>query len=313
MQASTIELFSPSKQRWVKVPALNVEGRNLITSGTWLKTAALQAEAFLERGLEDPSSCIALLKQRDRHGFHADLLTFAQKLPDTSPRYDYPMEWESVAAIRLSSFQDWWQQLPQETRKNTRRAAKRGVVITTPSLDDKIIAGIVAINNETPIRQGRRFPHYGTNFEEVNRDFQSFPERSELVCAYAAEELIGLVKIIYCGEVGTIAKLQSKVAHYDSRPSNALLAKAIEICAQRGMKYVTYGNYRYGNQPHTSLMTFKDRHGFGEVLLPRYYVPLTMKGAVALRLGVHRELRALLPRSVLSTARSVRSRWYSVK
>jgi hypothetical protein len=250
------------------------------------------------------------LKQEELNGVRADVFTFAQKLPATVPKYRYHMEWESTAAIRLNGLANWWEKLPQETRKNTRRAAKRGVIIKSKAVDDELISGIVAINNESPVRQGRRFPHYGTTPDEVKRDFLSFRDRSDLLCAYSNDDLIGLVKIIYCGDVGAISKLQSKMSHYEKRPTNALLVKAIEICEQKGMSYVTYGKFRYGNQGTTSLMDFKVRHGFQEILLPRYYVPLTTKGEVAVALGLHRDLRSRLPRTVLSIARGVRSEWY---
>jgi len=43
-----------------------------------------------------------------------------------------------------------------------------------------------------------------------------------------------------------------------------------------------YCNYIY-NDPKSSLTEFKRRNGFEQVLLPRYYIPLTLKGKIALR------------------------------
>ena len=48
-----------------------------------------------------------------------------------------------------------------------------------------------------------------------------------------------------------------------------------------------YCNYVY-NDPNSSLTEFKRRNGFEKVLLPRYYIPLTLKGKLAQRCQFHR-------------------------
>jgi Acetyltransferase (GNAT) domain len=296
---------------WIKVPALDIDGRTVLATGRWLRMAALEGEDCLDRELENPGRCIQRLKDRRSHGLNADIFTFAQTVSTPEPRYRYPMQRDSIATIRLTSFKDWWEDLPQEGRKNVRRAAKRGVVVESRALDDALIRQIMDLNNETPSRQGRRFTHYGESFEEVKRDFSSFADRGEFVCAFLGEELIGIVKIVYCGNIGVIMKLQPKTSHYDKRPANAILAKAVECCEHKGVSYITYGKYRYGNQERTSLMEFKARHGFQEVLVPRYLVPLTVKGQLAVRLGLHRKLVEIVPERVLRVARDARRRWHS--
>ena len=307
MSVTSIDLFQDGL--WIKAPAIDVNGNTVVVTGKWLRTAAVEAEECLEHEVSDPEAFIRRLKEYPRE-LGADIFTFAQKLPSTNPLYSFPLEWDSVAAMRLTSFSAWWDGLPQEARKNARRAAKRGVVLRRQEVDDELVRGIVAINNETPTRQGRRFTHFGEDFDKVKRDFLSFSSRSDLLCAYSGDELIGLVKIIYCGPIAAIMKLQSKISHYDKRPSNALMAMAIEMCADRGSSFVTYGQYRYGNQKHTSLMEFKDRLGFGEFLVPRYYVPLTNKGRLGTRLKVHRGVVGVLPASFISVGRAVRSKWF---
>ena len=46
-------------------------------------------------------------KRFENSGTRIDLFTFIQKLSDTSPKYGYPMEWDNMAALRVSSFDDW--------------------------------------------------------------------------------------------------------------------------------------------------------------------------------------------------------------
>ena len=46
----------------------------------------------------------------------------------------------------------------------------------------------------------------------------------------------------------TILPILALNAHHDKRPMNALLAKAMEVCVQKGVGWFVYGNYIYGNK-----------------------------------------------------------------
>lgn len=300
------------KGKWFTVPALDLGGKSVVVNGRWLKVASIHDEQWLDSELEDPVGCLQQLRRSAADGLKADIFTFAQKLPATAPKYRYPMEWDSVAAVRLPGFAEWWQKLPQETRKNTRRAAKRGVVVKVKELDDELIRGIVELNNESPTRQGTPFHHYGKTYEQVKKDQSTHKDRSEFICAYLDHELIGFLKMVYCGQFGALLLLITKTTHQDKRPANALIAKAVERCDERGLSYMVYGKFRYGNQPKTSLMEFKIRHGFEEIRVPRFYVPLTMKGEIGMRLKLHRDRVGILPQSAISIGRRIRAEWYKL-
>jgi len=136
--------------RQVAVPAVRVGERLIVVSPGWLKIAEIKDEAWLAGDVvADPEACIAALR---RARVRVDLFTFSQKPPDVAPRYPYHMEWDNLAVIPTSDFKEWWEhRVPQETRKNVRRAAKRGIVVRDAALDDELIRGIVDINNETPV------------------------------------------------------------------------------------------------------------------------------------------------------------------
>lgn len=304
----TIDVFNEG--RWVKAPAADIDGNIVVVTGRAMKVAAVHDEEWLEHEVRNPETCIERLKTRDSHRLKADVFTFAQRLPATTPRYDYPIEWDSIAAVRLNGYNNWWDSLPQETRKNVRRAAKRGVVVEVRPLDDALVQGIVEINNESPIRQGRHFAHFGESFDEVKKDFGAFSERCEIFCAHVGDELVGVLKVMYRGELASVLKLQSKSSHYDKRPSNALIAAAVEQCDKKGISFITYGKYRYGNQEKTSLMTFKSHNGFDEVLVPRFHVPLTATGRLGIALGLHRGITGIAPKSAVAFVRSVRAQWH---
>src|SRR5579862_2407888 len=143
------------KGKWMTWPALHVNANYLIVKGKLIKMAIVHEEEWLECQLDDPELCIRTLKTVPHRELKADIFTFSQIVPETSPKYGYPMEFDSVAAIHLTSYSDWWEGLPQETRKNVRRSQKRGVGVEVKRLDDDVIKGIMDVNNESPVRQGR--------------------------------------------------------------------------------------------------------------------------------------------------------------
>ncbi len=301
------------KGKWLRVPALHVGGKNIIVKGKWLKTAVIHAEEWLETELEDPELCLKILRNRRSHRLPADIFTFAQKLPSVIPKYKYFTEWDSIAATPTVSFNDWWRKLPQETRKNVRRSQKRGVVVRVQELDDQLIQGIVDVNNDSSIRQGRLFAHYGKSHNQVKRDQSTFLDRSSFICAYLRDELIGFMKMVYRGEIASILQFLPKASRQDARPANALIAKAIEVCEARRLSYLTYGMFNYGNKSDSPLREFKIRNGFAEVLVPRYYVPLTRWGRLCVTMNLHRGLHGILPHTVIMLGAGARAKWYELK
>lgn len=298
------------KGKSLKVPALHIGGKAVIVTGWWIKVAAIFDEGWLEGEVEDPALFINALKKYSFDGARADIFTFAQKLPHVMPQYSYPMEWESVAAIQLNSFEEWWNKaISRHARQDVRRSAKRGVITKVTEFTDDLVRGIVEIYNDSPIRQGTPFWHYQKDFDTVRRENATYLDRSTFMGAYYNDELIGFTKIVYVGKVAAMMQFVSKTRHFDKRPSNALVAKAVEHCAKTGMSYLTYGKYRYGNIT-SSLTNFKHRMGFEEILVPQFYVPLTIAGQMTLRLGLHRRLADYIPEAVLAKLRNLRRLLY---
>jgi hypothetical protein len=299
------------KGKPVSVPSVRIDGRTVLTTGKWLHIAAVQDEELVEgETVGDPESFVSLLKAS---GLDADIFTFTQRLPNTSPQYKYHFEWENLAIIPITTFSEWWEKrVESSVRRAVKKAAKVGVVVKVVDFDDEFVNGIVGINNESPIRQGRTFWHYQKNFDAVKRENSTYPGRNTFLGAYYEDQLIGFLRIIHAAKVGSVVQLLSLMKHYDKRPANALIAKAVEVSEQQGMSYLMYCNYVY-NDPNSSLTEFKRRNGFEKILLPRYYVPLTLKGEMALNLGFHRRLVERIPKSVISQLLKFRSRWHERK
>jgi hypothetical protein len=296
--------------RWVKVPALTVNGEAVIASGKWLRVARVRGEEMMEGELKRPEQYIELLKGSANERLGADVFTFTQKVQTTQPKYPYPQEQESIAAIRLEGFNEWWESLPQETRKNVRRASKRGVVVKIEEFDDALVQGIRAVNDDSPIRQGLPNAYYGKSSEETKRLYGDFLGRCDFICAYSGEELIGFLHLVYCGQIASILNLTTKRSHFDKRPANSLMATAVQICEAKGISHITYGGYNYGNKTDSPLREFKIRCGFVETLVPRYYVPLTKWGALCVKAGLHRGVVGILPHPIITLAVRLRSMWY---
>jgi hypothetical protein len=293
----------------VEVPALHFQGRIFTVAGRYIKIARLHDEDWLETELADPLACIEALRRMSSN-LRPDLFSFTQRVPATAQHYDFPLELDSQAAIRITTFEDWWQHLSRETRKNVRRSDKRGVVIVDRPYDAELVRGILEIQNECPVRQGRRYWHYGKTFSQVKRDHSAFAESSDFICAFYDDELIGYLKLVWRRELASILQLSTKVAHHDKRPANALLARAIALCAQRGVSHLTYGNFNYGNKDDCGLREFKIRNGFQNILVPKYFVPLTHWGEVCVRGRLYRDVHQILPGAVIRSAVALRSAWY---
>jgi hypothetical protein len=304
MQTEFAEISVKGKP--VRVPALAVDGLKIVVLGRFPRIARLHEEEWVEsQKVTDPESVISKLRKASPR---PDVFTFAQPLSHPERQHPYHAEWEDVAAVPITTYSEWWDQLPQEARKNVRRAEKRGVVVKLAAFDDALVRGIKSIYDESPIRQGRPFWHYGKDLETVRRENGTFLEHSEFVAAYFEGELIGFIKIVYVGKVARIMQIISKNAHFDKRPPNILLAKAMEACCQKGMSHFVYGQYFYGNKGHTPITEFKRRNGFQRIVFPRYYVGVTLRGRLAIALRLHLGMKNLIPKRVLGILLEARSR-----
>ncbi len=299
------------KGKALLVPSVQIDGRTVITTGKWLKVAAVRHEDLVEGDtVADPDSFVSQLK---KSGLKADLFTFAQRLPDSIPRYSYHREWENAAAIPITNFSHWWKECTEYSiRKAVNRAKKLGVVARVAEFNDEFVEATCPIYNEIPVRQGKAFWHYGKDFQTIKHELATYLERSIFIGAYYQDELIGFMKITWVGTTGTITQILSAKRHFDKRPNNALIAKAVEICEVEGKSHFIYGSFVYYD-PNSSLTEFKQRNGFEPVLLPRYYIPLTFKGRIALKLGLHRGIAANTPTPILRQFLKLRRVWSARK
>jgi len=283
---------------------MEVDGKRILIEGEIPRIARLEQEWYED--VEDPRT---LINQLSKSEPRPDILTFWQRLPDTEPKYSYRMELDSIAALPIKSYSLWWEkQIDRKARNKIRKAQKNGVVVKPATFDDRFVRGITSIFNETQIRQGRHYLHYGKDFETVKRQFSRFLFREELFGAYLGEELVGFIMLAYADNYAYLGQIISKIAHRDLAPNNLLLAKAVERCAEKGVPYLVYALWL-----EYSLGDFKRGNGFQKFDLPRYYVPLTSKGKLALKLGLHRGWKEAVPKPLRRPLKKLRSRWYDLQ
>src|SRR5438132_13174493 len=88
------------------VPSADVCGRANVVTGNWLRLATLKDEELVEGDpVPEPAR---FLEQLRNTPLRADVFSFTQKPPDLRPNYSYYFEWNSLAAIPIVSFEDWW-------------------------------------------------------------------------------------------------------------------------------------------------------------------------------------------------------------
>ncbi|MGA6955101.1 MAG: hypothetical protein WBY73_08345, partial [Candidatus Acidiferrales bacterium] len=288
-----------------------ISGKDIKVAGRFVQIARLDGDKY--KFLDDPEPVLVGLRKSNTR---VDLFTFMQKLPETTPKYSYPMEWDNLAVLSVSTFENWWTEtIGFKARNKAKQAAKKGVVVKEVPFDDALAHGIWEIYNESPVRQGRRFPHYGKSFESIRQMSSTFLDTSIFIGAYLGEKLIGFIKLT-ADDSGTQAGMMhivSMIQHRDKAPTNALVAQAVRSCADRGISHLVYSNFAYGKKERSSLSDFKERNGFQRINLPRYYVPLTSLGSAAFRFGMHHKLVDRLPEPLLAKVRDFRYSWYKYR
>lgn len=294
-----------------KTRIINVCNRDLKVQGRFIRIARLDGEKHIFP--DDPQ---ALIDGLGRSRTRADVFTFMQSVSDTTPKFSYPFEYDNLAVLPISTFENWWNhQIRSYPRNRARQAEKKGVRFCEVAFGETLIQGICGIYNETPVRQGKTFPHYGMTAEQARKYAGTFLDHSVYIGAFLGDAMIGFMKLVMdeSRSQACIVHILSKVQHNDKAPTNALIAQAVRFCADHAVPYLVYEHFNYGNKQGDSLSHFKEVNGFQRMDLPRYYVPLTPIGRFALRFGLHHPFSDRIPSSLAAKFRDLRRAWYARK
>jgi hypothetical protein len=217
--------------------------------------------------------------------------------------------WQKIALLHIETYQKWWKnQINDKTRNMVRKAEKKGVAVSVCDFDDDFARGVHAIYNETPIIQGKPSRHYGKDFNTLKQAHMTFLDRSVFIAARLKGELIGFVKMVFLDDSASIMQINALIAHRDKAPTNALLAKAVEVCEERSVHLLQYGVWS-----RRTLGAFKMHHGFEMKEVPRYFVPLNWFGRIVLRMGFQRSFAELVPDNWIDVFVGFRTKLYSYK
>jgi len=283
---------------------LNIDDKDLIVGGRFIKTARLRSEYY--EWIDDPKNFVSYLKARSTP---ADLFTFLQKVTERDFQHEYYCEPDSIAALPMTTYDDWWKkQINDKTRNMIRKAHKSGVEIRIVEFNDTLIQGIKGIYDESPLRQGKPFKHYGKDLETLRESHVSYLDQSQFIGAFNGDELIGFVKLVHGDGISHLMQIISKIGYRHMAPTNALIDKTVEICAQKKIPFLHYGIWS-----SRGLGSFKKHHAFERLDLQRYFVPLSLKGRIILNLKLHRGLTEYIPENWLHYLADKRSQWYQFK
>jgi hypothetical protein len=245
-----------------------------------------------------------LSKIKDRN---IDVFSFVERswcnFPAAKPSDKWIKTEDNIALLEIDSFDDWWEKIGKKTRNMVRKAEKSGVNVKIVNPTDELAEGIWRIYNETPIRQGRAFSHYGTTLENVKK-FVFHTKNCTYIGAYLESELVGFIQLVYGDNLVVITQILSLQKHWDKAINNVMMAKTVEICAKNNHKWLMYGRMGKGSN-HPTLDKFKENNAFIRCSLNRYYIALSKKGEIAVKLGLHQQIKDKIPESVKPKAISV--------
>jgi hypothetical protein len=289
-QRGKINYRGPFYETLRRILVVDKEIETLASRRKMFFTIARDAREY-ERDVIPTEEFLEKLRQRS-----VDIFTFIERgwcstLPNP-PSY-WICEEDNIAILHVTSFEDWWKNIGKKTRNMIRKAEKSNVKTQVVEADERLAEGVWRIYNETPIRQERGFPHYGTPLKAV-KDMIFSSKNATYIGAYLQDELVGFIQLTHGENIAIISQILSLQKHWDKAINNALIAKAIEVCAEKRVLWIMYG--RMGNHP--SLDRFKQNNGFTQFQLRRYYIPLTRKGNLAAKLGLHKDLKDALPQKV---------------
>ena len=205
--------------------------------------------------------------------------------------------------LPVSTFDHWFtQQIVSDPRNRARQAQKKGVVLREVPFDDALLQGICDIYNETPIRQGRRFPHYGMDLEKARAYAGTFLDRSIFIGAFLNDQMIGFIKLV-----------TDETQHARVRDPHSVNGAAPRQSADQRVDgaggpllrrpedpHLVYENFTYGKKQGDCLTHFKEVNGFQDE-----------SAALLHAVDAAREARAALRTASPRSSITFRNRWWS--
>ena len=280
-----------------------IDNKEISINGRFFRIAKLHHEWY--EFLDEPAALVEKMKQSKPL---PDLFTFVQEGHVPHPEFPFYRETVTSSILAIKSFDDWWDNLHFKARNKARKAHKTGVEIHETELNDSFISGVEKIYNECPLRQGRKFTHYGKNFDQIKEDLGSFIDKSIFTGAYFNGELIGFMKTFQGNGIFRNIHILAMLAHRDKCVMDALIARAVKLCDEKGVSY-----FHYGDWASRGLGAFRTKYNFQPQESSRYFIPLTARGKLMLNFRLHRPLRERLPQAWADRLIALRNNWNAMR
>lgn len=280
-----------------------VDKMEISVGGRFLRIAKLRHEWF--EFLDEPAAFVARMRTER---VPADLFTFLQEAHVARSEFPFHREMASASVLTIKNFDDWWSALHFKARNKARKAQKSGVEIQEVEMNDAFVRGVEKIYNESPLRQGRKFTHYGKDFAAIKNDLSSFLEKSSFTGAYFGGELVGFMKLFEGHGIMRVIHIIATLAHRDKCVMDALIAHAVKMCDRKNIPHLHYGDWA-----SRGLGAFRAKYNFQRQDNARYFIPLTARGKFMLGLRLHRPLRERLPRSLADRLAAMRNYWNTLR
>jgi len=276
--------------------------KEIVVSGGVVRIAKLRHEWF--DFLQDPLRAIRNMQRAKR----ADLFTFLGDLNDEGTGYPFYKETAAGAVLPVTSYQIWWNSLDSSVRNKIRKAYKNGVKVCDAELDDSFVRGVEVIYNESPLRQGRKFCHYGQSAAAIKEELSSLWGRCYFIGAYLRDEMIGFAKLFHGNDILRTVHIISKLSQRDKPVQDALIARAVQMCEEKNIHRLQYGSWSRGG-----LGTFKEKRGFVKLDYSRYYVPISFRGKWVLQFRLHHGLKGRLSEKWVESLIALRTSWNNLR
>jgi len=288
---------------------LSIDNIPIIIKGTLFKTAFVD-----EEWLYDIKKPDIIIKSLSESVYRPDIFVFRQIIPHFKPKFRFYYEWENDAVIPITDHNHWFKnQIHPNTRNKIRRAKKKKIQIRHCEFTDEFVNEMLAIYKESKYRQGKVYKNFDISFNKLKQAHLTFLDKATFVGAYYRNELIGFAKYVNIGPYMRTMGILTKKRHQDKAPMNLLIDEGVRLCEVHKIPFFVYGRYDYGKVGIKSLQDFKKYNGFEGFLLPRYFVPLTLKGHLMRLLRMHNGWTGPFPKPLIRYYIKKRSEYFARK
>ena len=99
----------------------------LMIRGKIIKIASIQGENWTE--INFVNNYHELVKLALESNIKADIFTFAQKIPNVKPMHNFFFKFDNIAAIPLTTYQNWLNSVSSGMRKDLKRSKKHRIYV----------------------------------------------------------------------------------------------------------------------------------------------------------------------------------------